>query len=193
MILPVIAFGDPVLRKIGVDISSDYPQLPALISDMFETMYHAHGVGLAAPQVGLAIRLFVIDASPFDEDEEDKPKQLNFKKVFINAEILEESGAEWSFSEGCLSIPEVREEVSRKSVIKIRYQDENFQTIEETYDGIIARIIQHEYDHIEGKLFVDKISPIKKRLIVKKLDAITKGIIRPEYKMKYPAQKKRKN
>ncbi|MEY2800139.1 MAG: hypothetical protein RI934_1127 [Bacteroidota bacterium] len=193
MILPVIAFGDPVLRKVGVDISSDYPQLAALISDMFETMYHAHGVGLAAPQVGLAIRLFVIDASPFDEDEEDKPKQLNFKKVFINAEILEESGAEWSFSEGCLSIPEVREEVSRKSVIKIRYQDENFQTIEETYDGIIARIIQHEYDHIEGKLFVDKISPIKKRLIVKKLDAITKGIIRPEYKMKYPAQKKRKN
>lgn len=193
MILPVIAFGDPVLRKVGVDISSDYPQLPALISDMFETMYHAHGVGLAAPQVGLAIRLFVIDASPFDEDEEDKPKQLNFKKVFINAEILEESGAEWSFSEGCLSIPEVREEVSRKSVIKIRYQDENFQTLEETYDGIIARIIQHEYDHIEGKLFVDKISPIKKRLIVKKLDAITKGIIRPEYKMKYPAQKKRKN
>ena len=193
MILPVIAFGDPVLRKIGEDISSDYPQLPALISDMFETMYHAHGVGLAAPQVGLAIRLFVIDASPFDEDEEDKPKQLNFKKVFINAEILEESGAEWSFSEGCLSIPEVREEVSRKSVIKIRYQDENFQTIEETYDGILARIIQHEYDHIEGKLFVDKISPIKKRLIVKKLDAITKGIIRPEYKMKYPAQKKRKN
>ncbi len=193
MILPVIAFGDPVLRKVGVDISSDYPQLPALISDMFETMYHAHGVGLAAPQVGLAIRLFVIDASPFDEDEEDKPKQLNFKKVFINAKILEESGAEWSFSEGCLSIPEVREEVSRKSVIKIRYQDENFQTIEETYDGILARIIQHEYDHIEGKLFVDKISPIKKRLIVKKLDAITKGIIRPEYKMKYPAQKKRKN
>lgn len=193
MILPVIAFGDPVLRKVGVDISSDYPQLPTLISDMFETMYHAHGVGLAAPQVGLAIRLFVIDASPFDEDEEDKPKQLNFKKVFINAEILEESGAEWSFSEGCLSIPEVREEVSRKSIIKIRYQDENFQTIEETYDGILARIIQHEYDHIEGKLFVDKISPIKKRLIVKKLDAITKGIIRPEYKMKYPAQRKRKN
>ena len=193
MILPVIAFGDPVLRKVGVDISSDYPQLPTLISDMFETMYHAHGVGLAAPQVGLAIRLFVIDASPFDEDEEDKPKQLNFKKVFINAEILGESGAEWSFSEGCLSIPEVREEVSRKSVIKIRYQDENFKTFEETYDGILARIIQHEYDHIEGKLFVDKISPIKKRLIVKKLDAITKGIIRPEYKMKYPAQKKRKN
>ena len=179
MILPVIAFGHPVLRKVGVTIAADYPKLTSLIIDMFETMYHAHGVGLAAPQVGLAIRLFIIDASPFDEDEEDKPKQVGFKKVFINAEILEESGEEWSFSEGCLSIPEVREEVTRKPVIKIRYQDENFNTIEETYDGILARIIQHEYDHIEGKLFVDKIAPIKKRLILKKLDAITKGLIRP--------------
>mgnify|MGYP000129547588 FL=1 len=193
MILPVIAFGHPVLRKVGVNIAADYPQLSSLITDMFETMYHAHGVGLAAPQVGLAIRLFIIDSTPFDEDEEDKPKQLSFKKVFINAEILEESGEEWSFSEGCLSIPEVREDVVRKPIIKIRYQDENFNTIEETYDGILARIIQHEYDHIEGKLFVDKIAPIKKRLILKKLDAITKGLIRPEYKMKYPALKKKKS
>ncbi len=193
MILPVIAFGHSVLRKVGVTIAADYPQLPSLITDMFETMYHAHGVGLAAPQVGLAIRLFIIDASPFDEDEEDKPKQVGFKKVFINAQILEESGEEWSFSEGCLSIPEVREEVARKPIIKIRYQDEHFNLIEETYDGILARIIQHEYDHIEGKLFVDKISPIKKRLILKKLDAITKGLIRPEYKMKYPALKKKKS
>jgi peptide deformylase len=186
MILPVIAFGHPVLRKVGVNIAADYPQLSSLITDMFETMYHAHGVGLAAPQVGLAIRLFIIDSTPFDEDEEDKPKQLSFKKVFINAEILEESGEEWSFSEGCLSIPEVREEVARKPIIKIRYQDENFNTIEETYDGILARIIQHEYDHIEGILFVDHLSPFKRNLLKKKLDLISTGNINVSYKMKFP-------
>ena len=193
MIYPIVPYGDPVLRKVAKPIKLGSIDLIKLSEDMFETMYHAHGVGLAAPQVGLAIRLFIIDSTPFDEDEEDKPKQLSFKKVFINAEILEESGEEWSFSEGCLSIPEVREDVVRKPIIKIRYQDENFNTIEETYDGILARIIQHEYDHIEGKLFVDKIAPIKKRLILKKLDAITKGLIRPEYKMKYPALKKKKS
>ena len=185
MILPVIAFGHPVLRKVGVNIAADYPQLSSLITDMFETMYHAHGVGLAAPQVGLAIRLFIIDSTPFDEDEEDKPKQLSFKKVFINAEILEESGEEWSFSEGCLSIPEVREDVVRKPIIKIRYQDENFNTIEETYDGILARIIQHEYDHIQGVLFTDHLAPLKKQMLKKRLGNIQKGIVEADYKMKF--------
>ncbi len=192
MILPIIAYGDPVLRKVSEDISADYPNLKELIDDMWETMYAARGVGLAAPQIGLAIRLFVIDASPFDDDDEDKPEQMNFKKVFINAQITDETGKEWPFAEGCLSIPEIREDVNRLSNIKITYFDENFVKHEESYGGIIARIIQHEYDHIEGKLFVDKISAIKKRLIAKKLDAITKGLVKPDYKMKYPAVSKKR-
>ena len=192
MILPIIAYGDPVLRKVSVDIDKDYPNLKQLIADMFETMYHARGVGLAAPQVGLDIRLFIVDASPFDDDDEDKPELKSFKKIFINAYIIDESGKEWPFNEGCLSIPEIREDVNRLSNIKIKYVDENFVAHEEDYNGILARIIQHEYDHIEGKLFIDKISPIKKRLIAKKLDAITKGLVKPDYKMKYPAAKKRR-
>ncbi len=192
MILPIIAYGDPVLRKVSRDIDQEYPNLKQLIDDMFETMYHARGVGLAAPQIGLDIRLFIVDASPFDDDDEDKPSYKNFKKIFINAYITEESGKEWPFSEGCLSIPEIREDVNRLSNIKINYLDENFVAHEESYDGILARIIQHEYDHIEGKLFVDKISPIKKRLIAKKLDAITKGLVKPDYKMKYPAAKRKR-
>lgn len=192
MILPIIAYGDPILRKVSRDIDKDYPQLSQLIADMFETMYHARGVGLAAPQIGLDIRLFVIDASPFDDDEEDKPDFKNFKKVFINAYITDETGKEWPFSEGCLSIPEIREDVNRLSHIKIKYYDEKFVLHEEAYSGILARIIQHEYDHIEGKLFIDKISPIKKRLIAKKLDAITKGLVKPDYKMKYPAVSKKR-
>ncbi len=192
MILPIIAYGDPVLRKVSVDIDKDYPNLKQLIADMFETMYHARGVGLAAPQIGLDIRLFIVDASPFDDDDDDKPELKNFKKVFINAYIVDESGKEWPFNEGCLSIPEIREDVNRLSNIKIKYVDENFLAHEEDYNGILARIIQHEYDHIEGKLFIDKISPIKKRLIAKKLDAITKGLVKPDYKMKYPAAKKRR-
>lgn len=192
MILPIIAYGDPVLRKVSRDIDKEYPNLKQLIADMFETMYHARGVGLAAPQIGLDIRLFVVDASPFDDDEEDRPELKNFKKVFINAYIVDESGNEWPFNEGCLSIPEIREDVNRLSNIKIKYVDENFVAKEEDYKGILARIIQHEYDHIEGKLFIDKISPIKKRLIVKKLDAITKGLVKPDYKMKYPAATKRR-
>lgn len=190
MILPIIAYGDPVLRKTGQEIPKDYPNLAQLINDMFETMYHARGVGLAAPQIGLPIRLFVIDASPFDDDEEDQPEQKKFKKVFINARITNESGKEWAFSEGCLSIPEIREDVNRQEKISITYYDENFNYFEEEYSGVIARVIQHEYDHIEGKLFIDKISPIKKRLITKKLDAISRGMVKPDYKMKYPAQKK---
>lgn len=192
MILPIIAYGDPVLRKTGEDITKDYPHLDELIADMFETMYHARGVGLAAPQVGLPIRLFIVDASPFDDDEDDQPEIKNFKRVFINARIIEESGREWPFAEGCLSIPEVREDVNRKANVKISYYDEQFNHHEEEYTGVLARVIQHEYDHIEGKLFIDKISPIKKRLIAKKLNAITKGLVRPGYKMKYPAVKKKK-
>jgi peptide deformylase len=191
MILPIIAYGDPILRKVGTPLSQDDSNLHTLIADMFETMYHAKGVGLAAPQVGKSVRLFIVDASPFDDDEEDMPEHKNFKKVFINAEILEETGKEWPFSEGCLSIPEIRENVDRKPDITIRYYDENFVLHEEKYSGIIARIIQHEYDHIEGKLFIDKISPIKKRLISKKLEAITRGMVKPDYKMKYPAISKK--
>ncbi len=190
MILPIIAYGDPVLRKVGEGIDENYPQLKELIANMYETMYNARGVGLAAPQIGLSIRLFVVDLSPFDDDEEDIPAQKKFKKVFINAHILEEEGKDWPFNEGCLSIPEIREDVTRKEKILISYYDENFNHFEEEYSGIIARVIQHEYDHIEGKLFVDKISAIKKRLIVRKLEAISKGIIKPDYKMKYPALKK---
>lgn len=192
MILPIIAYGDPVLRKVSRDIDKEYPNLNQLIADMFETMYHARGVGLAAPQIGLDIRLFIVDASPFDDDDDDKPELKNFKKVFINAYIIDETGNEWPFNEGCLSIPEIREDVNRLSNIKIKYVDENFVEKEEAYSGILARIIQHEYDHIEGKLFIDKISPIKKRLIAKKLDAITKGLVKPDYKMKYPAATKRR-
>lgn len=161
MILPIVGYGDPVLKKKTGDIDKSYPNLNEVIENMWETMYNANGVGLAAPQIGLAIRLFIVDASPF-EDEEEHLK--DFKKVFINAHILEESGEEWLFNEGCLSFPDLREDVARKPVIKIRYQDENFQEHEQEFDGVAARIIQHEYDHIEGIVFVDRISPLKRRL-----------------------------
>jgi len=196
MILPIVAYGDPVLRKKGKIVSKDYPQLKDLIANMYETMYSAYGVGLAAPQVGLPIRLFVIDASPFAEDEsisEEEQKQLKaFKKTFINAQILEETGDEWAFNEGCLSIPDVREDVFRKPKIKIQYQDENFNTHIEEYDGLIARVIQHEYDHIEGILFTDKLSSLKKRLIKGRLTNISKGKIRVDYKMRFPLLKKKR-
>ena len=183
MILPVIAFGDPVLRKVGEDISSDFEGLSELIENMWETMYAAEGVGIAAPQIGKAIRLFVIDASPFSEEE---PKLEGFKKTFINAEIVEESGEEWMFQEGCLSIPKVRENVKRYETIKIKYQDENFNTFEEEFSGLAARVIQHEYDHIEGILFIDKINPLKKQMIKRKLTDITKGIVKTGYRMRFP-------
>ncbi|MGM0635163.1 MAG: peptide deformylase [Bacteroidota bacterium] len=196
MILPIIAYGHPVLKKKAKEIDADYPKLDELISNMWETMYNAHGVGLAAPQVGLSIRLFLVDASPFAEDEtldESERKQLeNLKKVFINPTILEEEGNEWDFNEGCLSIPEVREDVFRKPNIKIHYFDENFEEHTETYDGIGARVIQHEYDHIEGVLFTDKLSSLKRRLIKGKLNAIQKGKVKVDYKMKFPLQKKRR-
>lgn len=196
MILPIVAYGDPVLRKKATAISADYPKLDALIENMFETMYGARGLGLAAPQVGLAIRLFIVDASPFEEDEElteeERTLCANFKKVFINAKIVEEEGDEWVFNEGCLSIPNINEDIFRKPKITIEYQDENLDKKTETYDGIVARIIQHEYDHIEGVLFTDKISVLKKRILKSKLSNISKGKVDVAYRMKFPkASKKR--
>ncbi len=189
MILPIRAFGDPVLRKVGKDIDKDYPELKELIENMFETMHGANGIGLAAPQVGLDIRLFVIDVSPLaeDEDYEDIAEELkDGRKVFINAKILEESGEEWKFNEGCLSIPEVREDVKRKETIVIEYLDENFVKHKETFSDIRARVIQHEYDHIEGILFTDHLSALKKKLVKGKLQKITKGEVDVNYKMRFP-------
>jgi len=195
MILPIVAYGTPVLKKEGKNITKDYPNLDQFIADMWETMYKANGVGLAAPQVGVAIRLFVVDASPFAEDEglsdEEREQLIGFKKVFINPE-LEESGEEWVFNEGCLSIPEVREDIYRQEEIHITYFDENFKEHKEIFTGLPARVIQHEYDHIEGILFTDKLSPLKKRLIKGKLNNIAKGNIQVDYKMRFPlASKKR--
>ena len=195
MILPIVAYGTPVLKKKGKDITPEYPAFEQLLENMWETMYEANGVGLAAPQVGIAIRLFIVDASPFADDDElteKEQKQLTgFKKVFINPQI-EESGDEWAFNEGCLSIPDVREDVYRQEEIQIRYWDENFKEHTEQYTGLAARVIQHEYDHIEGVLFTDKLSPLKKKLIKGKLNNIAKGNIDVDYKMRFPlAYKKR--
>lgn len=196
MILPIIAYGDPVLRKVGIDIQEDYPKLDGLLENMWETMYNAHGVGLAAPQIGLAIRLFLVDTTPFAEDEDmsaEEKKQLDgFKKVFINPKITDESGEEWNFNEGCLSIPDIREDVSRKDTIQITYLDTDFKEHKESYDGLLARVIQHEYDHIEGILFTDKISSLKKRLLKGRLSNISKGKIDVEYRMRFPDMKKRR-
>lgn len=195
MILPVVAYGDPVLKKEAEEIDKDYPELKKLIKDMFETMYEAAGVGLAAPQIGRSIRLFIVDGSPFaeEEDEEEDPRAKgieNFKQVFINPIIEEEFGEEWAFKEGCLSIPKVREEVYRKEKLRITYYDENWNLKDEVFDGYAARIIQHEYDHIEGILFTDHLSAIKKKLISKKLQNISKGEVNVDYRMKFPAAKK---
>jgi peptide deformylase len=196
MILPIVAYGDAVLRKRAKEIDKDYPKLDILLENMYETMYGAYGVGLAAPQIGLPIRVFLVDTEPFAEDEnftEEEQKQLkDFKKTFINAQILEEEGDEWAFNEGCLSIPDVREDVFRQPKIKIQYQDENFETHVEEYDGLIARVIQHEYDHIEGILFTDKLSSFKKRLIKGRLTNISKGKIKIDYKMRFPAMSRKR-
>lgn len=195
MILPVVAYGDPVLRKVGIEIDKEYPQLEKLIENMKETMYNANGVGIAAPQIGKAIRLFIIDASPFAEDEDlpedDRTVLADFNHVFINAKIIEEKGDEWVFNEGCLSIPDVREDVFRQEEVTFEYQDENFEKHTKTLKGIAARIFQHEYDHIEGILFTDKLSTLKKRLIKKKLENITKGKIKIDYRMRFPKAKKK--
>jgi peptide deformylase len=196
MILPIIAYGDPVLRKVGTPITPDYPELETLISNMKETMYNASGVGLAAPQIGKAIRVFLIDASPFADDkdlsEKERTTLKNFNRVFINPQINKEEGEEWVFNEGCLSIPDVREDVLRKEKITIEYQDENFTKHTEVLDGLAARVFQHEYDHIEGVLFTDKLSSLKKRIIKKKLENISKGKIRADYRMRFPNLKKGK-
>lgn len=182
MILPIVAYGDTVLRKKAEDVKSDYPRIQEIIADMFETMYNASGVGLAAPQIGLAIRLFIVDAAPFAD--EDKKLKL-FKRVFINAHLVEEEGEQWSFNEGCLSIPGVREDIMRKPVIHLRYCDENFVEHTETFKGMAARIIQHEYDHIDGVLFTDKVSPLKKRLLKGKLNDISNGKVNVDYRMRF--------
>ncbi|MEZ4875628.1 MAG: peptide deformylase [Flavobacteriaceae bacterium] len=196
MIYPIIAYGDPVLRVKGKEITQAYPQLETLLDDMFETMYASSGIGLAAPQIGLSIRLFVVDASPFEDDEdlteEERAFLKDFKRVFINAKILEETGEEWVFNEGCLSIPDVREDVFRKDTITLEYWDEHFEKHTETITGIAARIIQHEYDHIEGILFTDRLSPLKKRLIKSKLTHISKGLVKVDYRMRFPLAKKKR-
>lgn len=188
MILPIIAYGHPLLRKIAAEIESRSAGLEELIDSMFETMYQSEGVGLAAPQVNQSIRLIVIDAAPY---EKDNPDLKGFKRVLINPRMIEESGEEWSFNEGCLSIPEIREDVMRKSRIRIKYQDREFKFHDDYYDGIPARIIQHEYDHLEGKLFVDRINPLRKILLKRRLNDISTGNIECKYKMIFPVKKKK--
>lgn len=182
MILPIYLYGQPVLKKKGVEIQSDYPDLQLLIDNMFETMYKAGGVGLAAQQVGMAIRIFVVDTVQMEDEEDESFKGI--KKAFINAEILEETGEEWEYEEGCLSIPDVRGNVSRQGDILIKYQDVDFNEYTEQFSGINARVIQHEYDHIEGKLFIEQLKPLRKRLVKKKLDKIKVGALTPDYKFK---------
>lgn len=195
MILPIIGYGDPVLRKVGEEISADYPNLTEIIDNMYETMYNAYGVGLAAPQIGLAIRLFVIDTEPFSDSKDLTPEEQvllsTFKRTFINARMLKEEGEEWGFNEGCLSIPDVREDVYRQEKITLEYYDENFNKKTEVFDGLIARVIQHEYDHIEGILFTDLISTLKKKLIKNKLQNIMDGKARPDYRMRFCNKKGR--
>ena len=196
MILPIVAYGAAVLKQKALPINQEYENLNQLIANMWETMYAAHGVGLAAPQVGLGIRMFVIDTAPFAEDDsltaEERKELKEFKEVFINATMVEEKGEAWDFNEGCLSIPDVREDVLRHASIKIHYWDENFQEHTRSFDGLIARVIQHEYDHIEGILFTDKLSPLKKRLIKRKLTAIAQGKIQAEYPMRFPQIKRKR-
>lgn len=185
MILPVIAYGDPVLKKKAEEIDENYPNLKELIENMFETMYASNGVGIAAPQIGRSIRLFVIDASAVAEGEDGDPSCEDFKRVFINPIIFEESGTEWSCEEGCLSIPRIREDVKRKPKLKIEYYDENWELYEEELEGFAARVVQHEYDHIEGILFTDRINPLRKQLLKGKLRDIQKGNINTDYRMKF--------
>ena len=185
MVLPIYAYGQPVLKKVAAPIESDYQDLKDLIANMWETMYHADGVGLAAPQVGFAIRLFVVDTLQIENEEKEKNKEQGFKKVFINAQKVEETGEPWTYEEGCLSIPRIRGDVERPQMIRLKYLDENFEEHEETFTGVNARVVQHEYDHIEGQLFTEKLKPLKKRLIQRKLDDIRTGKIKTDYKMKF--------
>lgn len=188
MILPIVAYGSPVLRKVCEDLTPEYAELSKLLSDMWETLYNSSGVGLAAPQINKPIRLFIVDTIQIVEDfnDEDKrkyPGEEPIKQVFINARKIEETGKTWPYNEGCLSIPKVREDILRNSHVRLAYLDENFKEQEAVFHGITARVIQHEYDHIEGKLFIDYISPLKKRLLKKKLDDISKGKVQTDYRM----------
>lgn len=185
MKLPIVAYGDPVLKKKCTNIDQSYPDLDKLIANMLETMYNANGVGLAAPQIGLPIRLFIVDTQGDDEE-------ARFKKVFINAEMVDETGESWSFNEGCLSIPDIREDVWRNPDIKIRYKDETWTEFEESFTGMAARVIQHEYDHIEGKLFTDKLPVLRKAMLKGRLDAISKGNVQTDYRMRFPLMKKKR-
>jgi len=187
MKLPIIAYGDPVLKKKAENIDQNYPNLKDLIANMFDTMYNANGVGIAAPQVGLSIRLFIVDIT-----DKEEPEYKDFKKVFLNAQIIEETGELWDFNEGCLSIPDIREDIKRKEKVTISYYDENWQHHEETFEGMAARVIQHEYDHIEGKLFTDKLGPLRRAMIKSKLDAISKGAVKVSYRMKFPSAVKKR-
>ena len=195
MTLPIVSYGSSVLKKTAQEITSDYPNLSELIANMWETMYAANGVGLAAPQIGLSIRVFVIDASPFVDEENMSVKEIEtintFKKVFINPKIISEEGNLWDFNEGCLSIPDIREDVSRKEEILINFFDENFEPHKLKLNGLAARVVQHEFDHIEGVLFTDHLSSLKKRLIKNKLSLISKGDITVDYKMSFPKKSRK--
>jgi peptide deformylase len=193
MILPIVAYGNPVLRKMSRDIDEAYPNLDKLIEDMWETMYASNGVGLAAPQVGRDIRVFVMDSTQIfanmdeqDREEENYPDAPGIKQVFINAHIVEEHGDDWAYNEGCLSIPKIREDIYRAEEVTLEYMDENFQQHTKTFNGITGRIILHEYDHIDGKLFIDYLSPLKRKLLKRKLDDISKGNVKVDYKMSFP-------
>ena len=191
MILPIVAYGSPILRKICADITPDYTGLEKLIADMWETMYNSNGVGLAAPQINKDIRLFVMDSEQiFTNQEEDEkgvyPDEPGYKGVFINAHIVELNGKEWSYNEGCLSIPKIREDIMRNESVTLEYEDENFISHTTTFIGITARVILHEYDHIDGKLFIDHIKPLKRTLLKRKLDDISKGKINVDYRMVFP-------
>ncbi len=186
--LPIVAYGHPILKKVAGEIDNHYPDLKQLVYDMFETMHASSGVGLAAPQVNRSIRLFIVDTFPYTKEY---PEAGSFKQAFINPEFIEESGEKWFFNEGCLSVPGIREDVLRKSNIRIQYYDQDFNFIDKKYDGIIARVIQHEYDHLEGVLFVERISSLRKTLLKRKLLDIKKGNIDVAYKMIFPIQKKK--
>jgi peptide deformylase len=181
MVYPIVVYGSPILRKKAVDIEKDNPELKQLVDDMFETMYKADGLGLAAPQIGKSIRIFIIDATSLEEDD---PSLKDFKKAFINPKIIEKSGEIWTFNEGCLSLPTLHEDVDRESKIRIQYYDENFEYYDERFDGVKARIIQHEYDHLEGILFPDRLPPLRRKLLKGKLSAITKLKVDVAYKIK---------
>jgi peptide deformylase len=191
MIYPIVVYGDPVLRQRAKDIEK-VTDLTLLLQDMYETMYAAQGIGLAAPQIGKGVRLFVVDGTALKDDDEDETGGENmegFKKAFVNPVILEEVGEPWEFEEGCLSIPHIREKISRKEKLRIRYYDEQWNLLEEEYEGIKARIIQHEYDHIEGKLFIDYLTPLKKRMLKGKLNDISRGEVDTEYRILAPLKK----